>query len=577
MNSLEKYLANEQLNLKDPSTRRELYQNISDGLEKTGPESSLACSGLHKYITEQGKEPEYPEFSEGTPSKNLAYEIRCQNILPSMETNNTYRTLCKNELPGIGDRTDSEIQSMEKNLAYDASGLQRGFPESTQEKLGLEIMEKPLQNTTEALTQTASNIKNRLEQGAQLISKTAMEQVHGSSKALTGLLNGDKELYAQGMQECAPLGMLNKAYQTQKEGYKNVAEVLLGKKTFEDIGLKIQPLETLERGIETISQALTNPKETFEKGLNILSKIPNSRFPETQEKPGQTGGNGLPLLSPAVLAAMEIGNNPKAQEKIQEAYKGIEQILHPLMNPKKTSALSPMATPLGGSPSAKEGPEPMGPSGKKEPNTEPEEEAPSQTKKAEDPPFFERFAGLLSSRVAFDKAIKKGASPKQAGDLSQAALTETQESTKGMDKSLNKNQEAMLKGAKTFATHALSKAALAVPPPLGVALSLSVQLASGIADSIGDKEKDKEKNPQSPQSSPLQGLAEAIPGNLDSSGGMMSTLAKKGLKIGKANLKQSFPNGMADVGDAAGEATRQQIAKKPNEFPDHSKMVDRPV
>jgi len=588
MNTLEKYLANESLNLKDPSIQRDLYQNIADGLEKTGPASSLACTGLEKHLRQEGKEPEYPELAEGAPSKNLAAEIRKQNILPSMESHNTYRNLYKNELPGLTEKTDSEIASFEKNLAYEASGFQRGLPETSQEKLGLEVMEKS-QKGGKFLDNLSNDIDKRVLEGME----EAMKQVHGASKALTGLLKGDKDLYAIGMEECKSIGMLNRAYQFQVENFKSAGEVLLGKKEFEILGEKIAPLAPVEKAIETLSKAINDPggfikslkNDTLDKArqgdlgpLGMLATDPKNLTIKNgvesfgkQFIEGQTKAlEALKAPGPAMVAVETVSKllgGPNIQENLTKQYQNLETHLKSLLVPDKGS----------GSPAGAEENTPLAPkkgAGSQE-GKETENDPASPAKKAEDPPFFEKFAGLLSSRVAFDKAMKKGASPKQAGDLSQLALDDTKENTKGLDNSLEKNSNAVMQGAKTFATHALSKAALAAPPPLGIALSLSIQIASSLADSLGDKSKENEQNKQSPSSSPLQGLAEAIPGNLDASGA--GGLASKTLKLGKSALSKAFPKGLAGAGDIAGDAAAKKLSQKPEDIPDHFKAVDRPI
>jgi hypothetical protein len=204
------------------------------------------------------------------------------------------------------------------------------------------------------------------------------------------------------------------------------------------------------------------------------------------------------------------------------------------------------------------------------------EEKKSDHPKKEEPGFFEKFAGLLSSRVAYDKAMKKGANPKQAGELSEVAMEETKEHTKGLDKSLEKNGGAVAKGAQAIATHALSKAALAVPPPIGVALSIGVQVASSIANLVFDKDQSSQgaESPEKPANAIRGSLSEAA--NL--AGGTAGGIGAAIKKVTKTTLAKGYQNGLASVGDTIGTSVANN-AKETEQYGkknlDDTKALDR--
>jgi hypothetical protein len=608
MNTVEKYLANEKLNLKSTDVQRELYTNISEGLAKTGPESSLACEALGKYINEENQEPKFEGFAEGTPAKNLAYEIRQQNILPSPESANTYQQLFKEELPGLGKRSESEIQSFEQNLAYEASGFQRGYPPNSQEKMGLEIVEGKEGKNPSLLGQ----VKDALN--PQTMKNNLMESLYGGSKAMAGILKGDKAMYAEGMLECQPLGLLNQAYQTQKKLMGKAAETLLGKQTFQELGLHINPLKTMEKGMEEASQFINSPRDY---AYNLKDRAKNGELGRTAEmltnpdKQREFLGDIKDTITNPEKATQKMKENlqeviqnswvvkmgkeladPKNQEKLLDARDRVIGMLLPFTNKEKNIEMM-----LGPSNSKKEkdGPEEETheqtlkatdsiKTSIKTPLKETPEEEPNQekTKKEEEMPYVEKFLANLSSRIAFDKAMKLGASPKQAGEMSQVAQKETQEMTQGLGQTAEKKGNELAKGAKNFATNMLSKAvSTAVPPPAGLALGIGIQIASSLAAALGDQKNQSDPNKQGPaeqgKSSPIQGLAQAIPGDLSAaSAGPKGLVISAAVKRAKGALAKSFPTGLGKLGEQAGSAIGNEVSKKP-EVPEATRIADRPI
>lgn len=522
MITLKKFLTEAPLDLDEPAVQRALFTDISEGLEKSGEDSSLACSALQKYLTKYEKEPEFPEFPEGAPPKNLASSIRSKEISPSEESLKNYQEITKEPLPGTGEHSPSERNSEDMQLGFQASNYQRGFPLTSQEKMGVggTVPEQPTAQQPDS----------------------GSPAVWGPSKAFAGIFSGDKQLYNQGMSESLSIGKALDTFNLQNSALsitKKGLEAMLGKDGVAALSEALQPLKSISKDFNSICQAASDPM-----GLSPGASLMKAGFQQLGSQQGTAMGAGVSALTSLASTLA----NPKTDKAIQDCISNLSDMFNPKAKKK---------------------------GGKDEEAEEPDSATPKKAEKS----FMETFPALLSSNVAYSKVLKAGGNPKQAGEASSLSSQIAKEETDGMTNSLKTVGAAGAKAIKDFAVNGLSKAALAVPPPAGLALSLSIQVASLLGELALNKGANKEEasaQGAEPSKGPLAGLAAAIPGHPQDAASIPlspgASLMKKGFQT---MINKKFPNGIAaGIGEKAGDSVVQASAPKQPE-PNPNAALDR--
>jgi hypothetical protein len=596
MNILEKYLSNKEtegVELDKPTNQREFYTELTEGLEKTGPEATKAATGLKKYMDEFQEEPKYPGIAPGEPSENLAVAIRSQDIIPSEESKSTFENLFGQSLPGTGEKSQSEIDAYQQDLAYQYSDYQRGYPTNSQEELGITILggkTKDNESPTSLYGSIMESMHDHEKFAADLGDRVNALPIWGPSKATAGILTQDKELYGQGLEESLKVGIGFKTFDSHTKGdLQKGLENLVGQDNIERLKTSLQPLKGIEEKIGGITKELCEPagdvKKSFGKTAESLKDLvfgEKESFGEYAKNTKEFVENAQDTIKSVfkapiktVTAAVGLGIDAITGKKLGSTMDAMDALVG--TDDKNLEDIKPYANDTWAPPKHKKNKE------KKENEVAeelPQEETPKQKnknseeisdpkkdnatgKEKEEETPLQAFVKLLTSQVAYQKALKKGANPKEAGEAGIVAGEESKEQVKQIENAPKDKQSALIKGVGELAKGAGSKLLMAVPPPAGLALSLAFQLSTAIVGALSSANQEPDKNAEKDQKGgPMQGLGEAIPGGLgETTGASSGNKMVKGVKQAiKGTIAKGFPNGIASaIGEKVGETVGQAI------------------